>query len=233
VATTILLRHGHSTGNADGILAGWTPGVGLTDRGRGEVAALAAHLTDLPLVRVVSSPIERCVDTARAVVTGREVEVTVDEDLGECRYGTWTGAKLADLTKDPLWRIVQDHPSRARFPDSAEYAGESLADMAHRVVRAIRRHDDEVEAAFGPEAVWVAVTHGDPIKAVVADAMGSHLDHFQRIHTGPASVTVVHYTAQRPLLLMSNATADGLSRLLAPAPPTTPAGDSVVGGDAG
>ncbi len=233
MATTILLRHGQSTGNADGILAGWTPGVALTERGRDDAGALARHLADIPLVAVVSSPIERCLDTAGAVVAGRDIEVEVDEDVGECRYGAWTGRRLSELASDPLWRVVQDHPTRARFPDSAEFAAESIAEMAHRVVQAVRRHDARVEAEHGPRAVWAVVTHGDPIKAVVADATGTHLDHFQRFQTGPASVTVIRYTAQRPLLLTSNASGDGLARLVVPAPMAGVDGDSAVGGDAG
>lgn len=233
MATTILLRHGQSTGNADGILAGWTPGIALTERGREDARALGAHLADVPLAAVVSSPIQRCLDTAAALVDGRAIEVEVDDDVGECHYGAWTGRRLADLTADPLWRVVQDHPSRARFPDSSEYAAESLAEMADRVVRAVRRHDARVEAEHGPDAVWAVISHGDPIKAVVADAAGTHLDHFQRIHTGPASVTVVRYSAARPLLLASNASGHGIARLVASARPAGDAGDSVVGGDAG
>ena len=194
---------------------------------------LARRLADVPLIRVVSSPIERCHATAQGIASGRPLDLVLDEDLGECRYGAWTGAPLADLAKDPLWQVVQNHPSRARFPDSPTYAGEGLADMAHRVVAAVRRHDAAVEAEHGPHAVWVAVTHGDPIKAVVADAVGSHLDHFQRIHTGPASVTVIRYTDHRPFLLASNVTAERLAALVAPPPPAAPAGDSVVGGDPG
>ncbi len=205
----------------------------LTDRGREDARTLADRLADVPLVAVVSSPITRCLDTATAVVEGRPIEVEIDEDVGECRYGAWTGRRLVDLASDPLWRVVQDQPTRARFPDSSEYAAESIAEMAHRVVQAVRRHDARVEAEHGPDAVWAVVSHGDPIKAVVADATGTHLDHFQRFQTGPASVTVVRYTAQRPFLLTSNASGDGIARLVAPPPSTGAQGDSVVGGDPG
>lgn len=234
MATTILLRHGHSTGNADGILAGWTPGVVLTERGRAEAQALGTRLAAVPLARIVSSPLERCLATAEAVATGRDLSVIVEEDLGECRYGAWTGRRLAELAAEPLWRVVQDQPSRARFPDSADYPGESIPTLAHRVVAAIRRHDALVESEHGPSAVWVAVTHGDVIKLVVADAVGSHLDHFQRIQAGPASVTVVRYTEHRPFLLASNGSGEDVAALVTSAAGGDAAsGDSVVGGDAG
>ncbi len=234
MATTVLVRHGHSTGNAEGILAGWTPGVALTKRGEGEAEELARLLADVAVVAVLSSPLQRCRQTAEALVAGRPgLEVVLDDDLGECRYGAWTGRPLTELAQDPLWRVVQDHASAARFPESTAYAAESLAQMSHRVVQAVRRHDAAIEAQHGPGAMWVAVTHGDPIKAVLADAVGAHLDHFQRIQAGPASVSVVRYTEQRPFLVASNTTGHGVATLLAPPSTQAPAGDSVVGGEAG
>ncbi len=233
MATTVLVRHGHSTGNADGVLAGWMPGVPLTERGAEQVRSMAARLAEVPLVLVVSSPLQRCVQTAEALVAERPgAEVVLDDDLGECRYGAWTGRPLVELAKEPLWRVVQDHAGRARFPDSQSYAAESLAQMAHRVVQAVRRHDAAVEAAHGAGAVWVAVTHGDPIKAVLADAAGAHLDHFQRFQAAPASVSVVRYTERRPFLVASNTTGEGVAAMVAP-PPAAAEGDSMVGGDAG
>ncbi len=234
MATTVLVRHGHSTGNADGILAGWMPGVPLTERGLEQVRAVASRLAEVPLVRVVSSPLLRCVETAEVLASGRPgIDVVLDDDLGECHYGGWTGRALAELASDPLWRVVQDHAGRARFPDSETYAAESLAQMAHRVLQAVRRHDAEVEAGHGTGAVWVVVTHGDPIKAVLADAAGAHLDHFQRLQAAPASVSVVRYTERRPFLVASNTSGEGVADLVAPATTVPADGDSMVGGGPG
>lgn len=233
MATCLLVRHGHSTANADGVLAGWTPGVGLTDRGRAQAGELAGHLGGIPLVRVVSSPLQRCRETADLLVDSAMFGVVVDDGLGECRYGAWTGRTLAELSKEPLWRTVQDDPVSAAFP-SAEggYAAESMSEMATRVQAAVRRHDEQVEAEHGPDAVWLAVSHGDPIRSVLAEALGSGLAHVQRVHVDPASVSVLRWTGGRAVVLGTNRSGHGLADLVA-ARESVPTGDAAVGGGGG
>lgn len=211
--TLVLVRHGRTSANATGVLAGRTPGVHLDDTGREQAQRVGARLSGVPLVRMVSSPLERTMETARAIVgaqAGRP-RVRRDRDLIECGYGTWTGRPLKELAKETLWRTVQAHPSAVTFPE-----GESLTDVQHRAVGAVRRHDAQVLDEDGSDAVWVAVSHGDVIKAVLADALGAHLDQFQRIVVDPASVSVVRYTAQRPFVLHINDHGSDLSALKAP-----------------
>ncbi len=230
VAIVLLLRHGHSTANADGVLAGWTEGVGLTDTGRSQAARVAERLAPLKVVRAVSSPLQRCLDTASVALAGHEVDQ--DDRLGECHYGGWTGRKLADAAKDDLWRVVQDDPGSATFPSDDRYASESLGQMAERVVGGVRALDAEVEAEHGAHAVWVAVSHGDPIKAVVAEAVGAGLGGLQRVRVDPGSLTAIHLTADRMVLLASNTVQGDLTPLVT-RPAHAPAGDSEVGGGAG
>lgn len=187
-------------------LAGWTPGVHLDDRGEAQAAALADRIAPVPLTAVVSSPLERCRETAAAIVAPRdEVKIEVDDRFGECRYGDWTGKPLKKLAKEPLWRVVQAHPSAVRFP-----GGESLAEVQHRAVAAVR----DWNARLGPEATYLACTHGDVIKAIVADALGLHLDQFQRIQADPASLTVIRYTELRPFLVRLNDGGGGVGDLV-------------------
>ncbi|MER7671470.1 MSMEG_4193 family putative phosphomutase [Kitasatospora sp. NPDC058162] len=228
--TLLLVRHGRSTANTAGILAGWTPGVDLDDTGRAQAAALAGRLAGVPLARAVSSPLERCRQTLEPLLAARpELGAPAeDERLGECHYGEWTGRPLAELAKEPLWRTVQDHAAGAAFP-----GGESLRELSHRTVDAVREWNAKIAAEHGEDAVWLACSHGDVIKAVVADALGLHLDHFQRISVEPCSVTAIRYTPHRPFVLRMGDTGDLSS--LAPKPsaaPATPAGDAVVGGTA-
>jgi probable phosphomutase (TIGR03848 family) len=239
VPTVLLVRHGRTTANASGTLAGWTPGVGLDEVGRAQVAGLAGRVGVLPLAAVVSSPLQRCQETTAALVAvpgpggAPRPGVRLDDRLGECHYGDWTGRALKDLTKDPLWRVVQAHPSAMTFP-----GGESMLGMQVRAVEAVREHDRAVAAQHGDDAIWVAVSHGDVIKAVLADALGMHLDAFQRLIVDPASVSVVRYTALRPFAVRVN---DGSGDLAALAPPARPrrgrrrpaSSDAVVGGSAG
>jgi len=244
VPTVLLVRHGRTTANASGVLAGWTAGVGLDDTGREQAQALAARVAaaNLPVSRIVSSPLQRCQETADLVAerAAPGIPVGLDDRLGECRYGAWTGRKLSELAKEDLWRVVQDQPSGARFPDGEDYPGESMAGMQSRALEVVRQVDVEVGAASGADAIWVAVSHGDVIKAILADAAGAHLDQFQRIQVDPASVSVVRYTSRRPFLLRSNDTGGDLASLLPPpkeadegAEEQADDGDAAVGGGAG
>jgi probable phosphomutase (TIGR03848 family) len=229
VTTVILLRHGRTTANAAGVLAGWTPGVQLDDTGQAQARAVGERLAGVPLAAVVSSPLERCQQTAGAVVAGRELELQTDDRLGEARYGDWTGRAIKELAKEPLWKVVQQHPSAAVFPGPE---GEGLAQTQARAVAAVR----EWNARLGPDAVWLACSHGDVIKAVLADALGQHLDQFQRIVVDPASISVVTYTETRPFVVRVNDTGGDVSALIPPKKKRTrrkPSSDAVVGGGAG
>lgn len=211
MATVILLRHGRTSANASGILAGRTPGVHLDDLGRGQAERAADRLAVVPLAELVTSPLERCRETARAVAA-RQVgkpRPHLDKALTECDYGEWQGRKLRELARLALWRTVQTNPSAARFP-----GGESLPEMQARAVSAVRRRDAAIEAARGADAVWLAVSHGDLIKSLIADALGMHLDLFQRINVDPAAISVIRYTGARPYVLASNTHEGDLSWLV-------------------
>ena len=230
MTTVILLRHGRTTANAGGVLAGWSPGVELDETGHQQAAAVGARLAPVPLAAVVSSPLDRCRQTAGAVLDGRDLELQTDDRLGEARYGDWTGRPLKELAKEPLWRVVQQHPSAAVFPGAE---GEGLAQTQARAVAAVR----EWNARLGPDAVWLACSHGDVIKAVLADALGLHLDAFQRIVVDPASISVVTYTETRPFVVRVNDTGGDVAALVPPKKrPRRRRGrdsDAVVGGGAG
>ena len=231
VPTCLLIRHGRTNLNANGTLAGWTEGVGLDETGRSQAADLAERLRGMPVRALVSSPLQRCLETAGIVATALvDVAVETDDRLGECRYGQWTGGSLKELVNEPLWRMVQDQPSSARFPDGELFPGESIAEMQARALQAVRDIDARVSADHGPQALWALVSHGDIIKSILADAAGAHLDHFQRIVVSPASLSVVSYTDRRPFVLRLNDGGPDLSALVAA--PEHP-GDAPVGGDAG
>ena len=188
--TVLLVRHGRTAANATGVLAGWTPGVGLDEAGQAQAAALATRLAALPLSLAVSSPLQRCQETAAALLAATAPKsqpgtpkrlprpaLLTDDRLGECRYGDWTGKSLGVLAKEPLWRVVQAHPSAAVFPGPD---GESMLGMQVRAVTAIREYDTRVGQQHGDDALWLAVSHGDVIKAILADALGLSVVHINR-----------------------------------------------------
>jgi probable phosphomutase (TIGR03848 family) len=239
VTTVLLVRHG-LTATTGQLLTGWTPGVGLDERGRAQAKALGERIAPVPLDAIVTSPLDRCRQTVDEIVAARDARggpggqpavPAVDPAVGECKYGDWTGKPLRELEKDPLWPVVQAHPSAVRFPGQA---GESMLDMQHRAVAAIR----EWNARLGKDATYLVCSHGDVIKAIVADSLGLHLDQCQRIIADPCSLTVIRYTPLRPFLLRLNDTGGGVDDLLPrPEQPGEASGasesDAVVGGGAG
>ncbi|HKJ12521.1 MAG TPA: MSMEG_4193 family putative phosphomutase [Ornithinimicrobium sp.] len=237
MAIMLLVRHGRTRANAQGILAGWTAGIGLDEHGQRQVERVATRLAGTPVATVMSSPLQRCQETALALVQSQESPPSLRtvEDLGECRYGGWTGRPLKELATEPLWKDVQTRPSRVRFPDSADFAGESMPQMQQRAVSAVRTIDAEVSERHGPGAIWVAVSHGDVIKAVLADAAGISLDHFQRLLVDPASVSIVRYAREQTFLVRTNDSGSDPVDLtaLAAAAAASDADHAEVGGGAG
>ena len=229
----LIVRHGltASTGTA---LTGWTPGISLDDRGKAQASAVGARLAGLPVDAIVSSPLDRCRETAEAIARARPgpaLSVQLDERVGECHYGDWTGQPLRKLAKDPLWPVVQAHPSAVRFPGPA---GESMVDMQARAVSALRDWNQQL----GRDAVYVVCSHGDVIKSILTDSLGMHLDMCQRIQVDPCSLSVIRYTPLRPFVLRMNDTGGDVSSLKRPDKKVPGASarhvaDAQVGGGAG
>ncbi|NUT39495.1 MAG: MSMEG_4193 family putative phosphomutase [Thermoactinospora sp.] len=194
MTTLLLARHG-LTDLTGPVLAGRMPGVHLSEAGRAQAAALAERIRSVRLDAIVSSPLERCQETAAAVAEGRGLTLETDERFVECGYGDWTGRELKELAKEPLWGVVQAHPSAVTFP-----GGESIPDMQARAVRAVREWNERLRG----KGVYLVCSHGDVIKSIVADALGLHLDGFQRIAADPAALTVIRYTPMRPFVLKLN-----------------------------
>ncbi len=201
----VLIRHAHSVANGSGILAGRTEGVTLSPAGRKQAQELAKRLGEIPIKSLRSSPLERCEQTIspwlrRIADINPRLTVQVDEDLSEVDYGKWTGRKLRSLSKETLWKSVQEHPSKVVFPE-----GESIRAMQERAMRAVNRG-----LAKRGKGHVILVSHGDVLKSIIASALNMHLDEFQRIVIDPASVSILDYSAVKPRLILMN---DSRSRL--------------------
>lgn len=220
MSTVFLVRHGRTGANVAGILAGRQPGVRLDDRGDRQARGAGKRLASAPLQAIITSPLERTRQTAALINEARSKPLRVrrDEDFLEADYGSWTGRELRDLAKEDLWPVVQEHPSAVVFPQ-----GESMTAMQHRAVAGIRKWNRTY-----PES-YVVVSHGDVIKAILADALGIHLDQFQRIVIDPGSISAVRYSERRPFVLATNVVSGSLSRFVQ-RPRST---DAAVGGGAG
>lgn len=230
MGTLILVRHGRSTANREHVLAGRTPGVLLDETGLRQAEELVARLDGYPIAAIVSSPLERCRGTVAPLAATRGLAVTIDDRVTEVDYGDWTNRALADLRQEPTWRTVQEQPSAMVFPD-----GEAMTAVSARAVAAARYYGgapvapqpaapldaaavDATDGSAQEHGAVVLCAHGDVIAMILADALGMHLDLFQRLVVTPASVSLVHYTDQRPMVAGIN-----LSGLI-PAPAHGPNG---------
>jgi probable phosphomutase (TIGR03848 family) len=182
VTQLLLIRHGMNDWVGSGRLAGWTPGVYLNDEGRRQAEALGARLASVNLAAVYSSPLERAVETAQAIVSPHpRLDVMIENDVGEVHYGEWNGKRLRRLERTRLWKIIQATPSFARFP-----GGESIREMQARAIAAVER----IRFAH-PEGTVALVSHGDVISVIIAHYAGMHLDLYQRLVIWPASLSII------------------------------------------
>jgi probable phosphoglycerate mutase len=193
VTTVFLVRHGvtEHTGHK---LSGWMPGIHLNDEGRRQAESAATQLAGVKLKAIYSSPLERCFETAEIVAAPHKRRVATDEALGEVEYGTWTGRSLKSLTRTKLWTTVQRWPAAMRFPE-----GETLRGVQARAVDYL----EEIKALHPKDSVC-CVSHGDVIKLVLAHYLGVHIDLYQRIVVGPASISIVALAEYGPYILAMN-----------------------------
>ncbi len=203
-ATLVLLvRHGQ-TPTTGKLLPGRAPGLHLADVGVQQAQKAAARIAELKTVDAIyASPLERARETAAPIGAARGLKVQIDRGLLECDFGAWTGAELKSLMKLPEWNTVQRAPSTFRFPD-----GESFTEMQTRMVNAV----DRLRAKHAGGTI-VCVSHADPIKALVAHAMGTHIDLFQRIVISTCSITAIAYGMGAPVVLTVNSTGGSLAEL--------------------
>jgi probable phosphomutase (TIGR03848 family) len=197
-----LVRHALTPQTGDR-LSGWTPGISLSDEGRAQVSALVERMHPVSLDAVYSSPIDRCVETARPIASSKGLRIRVRDALGEVRYGDWEGKRLRTLAKTKLWRQVMARPSEVRFPN-----GETIRETQFRAVSAL----ESLRADHSKDTVCV-VTHADVIRVVLAHYAGVHLDLYQRLVVAPASVTVLWIGGGGPRVLKVSDTGslEGLS----------------------
>ncbi|MEA2506269.1 MAG: hypothetical protein QOH48_887 [Actinomycetota bacterium] len=196
----LLVRHA-VTSHTGHKLTGWAPGVHLSEGGRAQAEAVAERLANAPIKAIYSSPIDRTLETAQAVAAKHRLEVQVLDAIGEVQYGAWTNRSLKSLARTKLWIKIQRFPSGARFPQ-----GETLREVQARALGELER----IQARHPKQLVCV-VSHADVIKLVVAHYLGVHIDLFQRIAIGPASVSAIAVGEEGPMVLSVNAGAPAVA----------------------
>jgi probable phosphomutase (TIGR03848 family) len=180
----LLIRHGENDFVKTSKLAGHLPGIHLNERGQKQAQALGEALKDVPIKAIYSSPLERAMETAAPIANARKLEIVQEPDLMDTNIGSWEGKSLKVLRLTKLWSIVQNAPSRFRFPDGESFV-ESQARYVSALERIIKKHNK-------PQDIVAVVFHADPIKLAVAHFLGMPLDHFQRLSCDTGSLTALY-----------------------------------------
>jgi probable phosphoglycerate mutase len=221
----VLIRHAHSEANAAGVLSGRLPNVHLSEKGIDQASKLAERLGYFSISELRISPMERCFETVQPWINqylaphSKVVEPIIDPELTEVDYGNWSGRKLSVLSKNRLWKTVQQSPSRMYFP-----AGEGISNMQSRAMKSVHEM-----VSSKKKGAAVIVSHGDVIKSIVASALGMHLDEFQRIIIDPASISILDYSDIKPRVILLNDSRAVVTDLL-----TTPThSKNLLGGGSG
>ena len=194
--TALFIRHGENEWTKSHKLAGRIAGVHLNAHGKKQADALGKRLAGVKLDAIYASPLERTMETARAI--SRHHSLTVKEHSGilEANYGDWTGKSISALAKQASWQTIQFYPSGAGFP-----GGETMYHMQARMIQEV----NNLIAAHPGQTIAI-VGHADLIKSAVAHFLGVHFDLFQRIVISPASITTVSFMAMGPRVISVNDT---------------------------
>lgn len=194
--TLLLIRHGENDYVKTGKMAGRIPGVHLNERGKKQAEALAEALKDVPIKAVYASPLERAMETANPIAESHKLKINQEPDLMDTLIGKWQGRSWKILRLTKAWKIVQNAPSRFRFPD-----GESFPECQMRIVNVLER---VIQKHNKPQDVIAIVFHADPIKLAVAHFLGMPLDHFQRLSCDTGSLTALHVSESNANLIKLN-----------------------------
>jgi broad specificity phosphatase PhoE/ribonuclease HI len=180
----LLLRHGQTELSRQRRYSG-RGNPELTETGRRQAADAARYLSGKGgIAAVVSSPLRRAHDTAKAAADALRLPVQVDDDLIETDFGDWEGLTFAEAAE----RHPDLHRRWLRDTSLSAPGGESFDDVADRVER-VR---DRIVADHGPGTVLV-VSHVTPIKTLLQLALAAGPSVLHRLHLDLASLSIAEF----------------------------------------
>ena len=180
----LLIRHGENDYVKTSKMAGRIPGIHLNEHGRKQAQALGEALKNFPITAIYSSPLERAMETAAPIAEARKLEINQEPDLMDTDLGNWEGKSWKVLSLTKAWKIVQNAPSRFRFPEGESFA-EAQVRYANVLERIVKKHRK-------PKDIVAVIFHADPIKLAISHFLGLPLDHFQRLSCNTGSLTMLH-----------------------------------------
>lgn len=198
MARLVFLRHAHSSANDAGILSGQLPGVSLSSKGKKQATQLVERIGSSNFDSVRISPLQRCEETITPWLNSKYSKgiknYQIDDALIEMDYGSWSGRKLSSLSREKLWKEIQNRPSTVQFPQ-----GEQMRAMQKRALSSVFASIEEKK-----NGTHLFVSHGDVLKAIVASLLKMKLDDFQSLVIDPASLTVIDFDGEKSRLLAFN-----------------------------
>ena len=194
MTTFLLLRHAHSVANKAGILAGQLEGIGLSKDGIAQVNKLTSSFENLKIDRIISSPMQRCLETVEGIARSKRKRISIDKRLIEMNYGSWSGKKLSKLSRMKEWKVIQTKPSAFRFPQ-----GESFKVLEERIESLLK----DLSRKYPKETILI-ITHGDIVKIAASLTVGSGLNNFQKFAVDPCSLTTLSWGSKARMLLTFN-----------------------------
>lgn len=197
MAVFLLIRHG-SNDTVGKLIPGRMPGVHLNEEGKAQAERLAERLSKLKLDAIYCSPLERTYETAVPFARHFDLPLRTSERLLEIDVGDWTGCMLQQLLGDPVWQHYNTFRAGTRAPN-----GELMIEVQERMVTEVERLRKEY-----PNGAVAIVSHGDPIKTVLAHYAGIPLDFILRIEISLASVSVISISDYGPKILCINHTGE-------------------------
>ena len=201
MSTIIFLRHGHSAANASDLLTGQLPGVDLSKKGKVQADQLVDRIGKNRIDYLHVSPIQRCQLTIDPWLRSKNstslTSMSIVDGITEIDFGLWSGRKLSSLRRLPLWKEVQNQPSKVTFP-----GGESFRAAQKRAVSAVQKISE-----IRGDKTHLVVSHSDVIKLVTAHLLGMQLDKFQSIQISPATFTVFKVHKGNFSLLTTNSSS--------------------------
>jgi broad specificity phosphatase PhoE len=182
MTTFLLIRHGETNAGAE--ISGRLPHVHLSENGKREVSCLSEKLALLEVDLIAASPLDRTRETAELISARIKSPVEYYDALLEIDFGEWTGRSFDELEQIELWHLWQQFRSGTRIP-----GGELIVEVQTRAVLQLERLHQQL-----PNGVVAVVSHGDPIKAMIAYYIGLSLENMRRLRIQTASLTTLIVT---------------------------------------
>ncbi len=202
----ILVRHGETRWNKDGLVQGGDSDIELNETGLEQARRLAALLKNEPITAILSSPLQRAVATAEVIASQHQLPVEIDQGLKELRVGDLEGISISNLRttfSQFLLKWWQDGEAM-KLPN-----GESLVDLQQRAWKVIEglldKHKTKHE--LNKDATAVVVSHYFVTLAIILKALNLPLDHFIKFKLDLGGVSILEFRDYGARLVTFNDTS--------------------------